>query len=703
MKARALPIVVALFLVAAAGLIAQQPAVTLEYFENSSGAMYVRMPDGAEYGLDQFGFGEELPLGSTLITMEGDYVELRMSATGTIFKISENTNFTVNTLQGRGGAAENSFSVAVGKFRAVVAKKDGSRYSFKGDTAICAVRGTQWYYEVIPGLQELVYVVDGVVEFTNAVGRTLAVEAGRAADALAAEFQAYLPPPEVINTLQEGMEFVRLRLEEVPGYLKEAAEAAKEEAAVAEAPPEEAPEQPPARAETPEWLVKMMSFLGMEIGTVTIADPATGSTKTWAEAIIQPKFALGKVRVALYLPIIYNSDIFDPNDWYHPAGNDEWSFGTDQATWQEATLDALNDLVLKIRYVEYGDLRDPFFFKLGNLNDITMGHGSIVRDYANDTNFPAERKVGLNLGLNMEKGGMEAMIDDAAYPRVFGLRGYVRPFAPGFRLGLGLTAVADLYPQQLPFGSTATYGDPMFFNAGVDLDLPIVEREPLSIVLFSDVAAMIPYFRESPGYGIPAGWATDAVWYGGQPRNWGVDAGILGNILMIGYRLDALYSVGTFRSPFYDQLYDFTSIDYVQQLVAYLSNPSDPAYDSRVFGVYGELGYTLEKVFYIKGGYLWPWQLTEGAAASWAEDELSLEVGIFPELLPVYGSISMVRRGLVTQLLTNSLTFFDENLILSGELDYSLSPILQLALIFKSNVVGGQWYPSVSILTRLNN
>src|SRR5208337_1615572 len=100
---------------------------------------------------------------------------------------------------------------------------------------------------------------------------------------------------------------------------------------------------------------------------------------------------------SLYLPIIYNGDMFNPSDWYHPMGNDEWNFGgllTGQLIstnpWVVAQ-DVLNDLLLKIRYLEWGQQRDPFFFKVGNLDDITIGHGLIMRDFANDADFPSIR------------------------------------------------------------------------------------------------------------------------------------------------------------------------------------------------------------------------------------------------------------------------------------------------------------------------
>jgi hypothetical protein len=134
MRNRTIPVLTILLLAVAGMAFAQTPAMIVEYYENNSGAMYVRAADGAEYDADQFGFGEELPTGATLVTLDGDYAELKLEPNGTIIRVAENTNFTVNSLQGRDGAPQNTFSVAVGKLRAVVAKSDGARYQFRGAT-----------------------------------------------------------------------------------------------------------------------------------------------------------------------------------------------------------------------------------------------------------------------------------------------------------------------------------------------------------------------------------------------------------------------------------------------------------------------------------------------------------------------------------------------------------------------------------------
>jgi hypothetical protein len=700
MKRNSLLPVAAVFLLAATSLFAAPtPRMVIEYFENNSGGLYVRAADGVETEAAGLSVGDELTVGSTLITLQGDYAELRLDPNGTIVRVSENTNFTVKSVQGRDGAARNAFGMAVGKVKTVAAKRKGAVYSFEGNTAACGVRGTKFIFSVLPGQRELAYVLEGVVDFSNQAGQTLALQAGMAADALAASFASFTPPPDLLQELESGTQFQKLSEEQVSkGETPPSGEAEGE----AKGEGEGMAQAPEVKNKTPRWMQKLMDFLGMEIGTVTLPDLSSGENVTWAEAIIQPRFQIGKLKVGLYLPIIYHNDLFDPDDWYHPVingeANDEWSFGTDQSGWDSVAVDLVNDIFLKIRYVEWGEQRDPFFFKFGNWGDLTLGHGSIMRHYANDLDFPAERKLGLNLGVNGKKGGLEAMISDAADPQLFGIRPYWKP--GGGKLALGFTAMADLNPEQVPYGGAATYGKPVFLNGGLDMEYSILEGKRLSVVPYLDGAIMLPFFREPvAAYGVDSGFALDAVWNNGAPHNYGAMAGVLGNISFLDYRLEFRYADGIFQPAFYGPLYDRESPERVTQLLGYLADPA--AENVRTLGVYGELGFTLERVLYISGGYYWPWP--SNWDAEWVNDTLHLEFGILKGLLPLYGSIALDRVGIGAPLMRgDGLDFFDAGLRFSGEIVYPFSPLMELALQASTNVVGGSVYPTISIVTRIN-
>ena len=214
-------------------------------------------------------------------------------------------------------------------------------------------------------------------------------------------------------------------------------------------------------------MAKVMKILGVEIGAITMYDG--DENVTWSKVVAQPNFKIGPVKAGLYLPLIYNGNMFDPDDWYHPNGNDEWSFGFDQTGVVDVVVDVVSDTFLKIKYFEWNEQRDPFFFKIGNLNDITVGHGLIMRDFANDADFPAIRRTGLNFGLDFGKLGFEYMVNDAGnlltLPVMFsdasfvpdvltGGRLYFQPFDDGEKrdvksikdLAFGVSLLADLGP-----------------------------------------------------------------------------------------------------------------------------------------------------------------------------------------------------------------------------------------------------------------
>jgi len=266
---------------------------------------------------------------------------------------------------------------------------------------------------------------------------------------------------------------------------------------------------------------------------------------------------------------------------------------------------------------------------------------------------------------------------------------------------VGFTALADLNPEKVPYGEAAALGQPLFLNAGLDMELSLTEGQGFSLVPYLDAAAMLPFFREPAG-SVDSGFALDAVWFDGAPHNYGAMAGVLGNIVMIDYRLEFRFSDGIFQPAFYGPLYDRESPDRVASLLTYLSDPS--LYDLQTMGVYGELGFTLDRVFYISGGYYWPWPVDPADRDSeWINDTLHVELGILKGLLPLYGSIALDRVGIGAPLIRGeSLDFFVENLHFTGEIVYPFSPFMELALQATTHVVGTNVYPTFSILTRIN-
>jgi hypothetical protein len=685
-------IVIAICLLLALASAAEAADTALVYFENASRELSLRLADGSALTGADLVLGMSVPAGTTVSTGKGDTAELRLP-NGSIIKVSEQTTFTIVLIQNQKGAKENRFRLETGKFRAVAARVAGGQdqYTFQTKNTACGVRGTDLGMEVDVDpatgnpLPAKAFVFSGLVDFLKLddAGNTLAkivLAAGQWADAAAASFAASAMDSATLERFRQGLDFLKLDPKAVPGQTAASVESggpsAGGETAAENRPPE------------PEWLKALRDIIGLEIGTVTIGND------TYAKAVLAPKFKIDKFYLALYLPVVYRTNLFDPGDWYRPGGNNEWSFGTDAAfgdNWWLRIGDAAYDLVLKIKGLEFGSTSDPFFIKLGNLADFTIGHGLILRNYANDSDFPAVRRVGLELGVDTGPFGFELFSNDLgmafkALPEITGTRMFIRPFHP-FDLGFGLSLIADCNPAD----GDSLVGDPMFFNAGLDLDLPLVKENAFNLTLFGDAALMLPYFRyDVPGSpALPAGFAFDAIVYGPDGaksfRNYGAAAGLIGNVSLFAWRIEARYYTGIFKPALFNAAYDRTKGDYVNQVIAYLRTPSDPANLATTFGIYGEGGFAIDKVFSVTIGYFCPLAFASTGIAYGSDDYFQIKFKLEPKVIPVvgiFGSISYERTGFVASFARGLPALFDKNTVVRATVGYPVTEGLSILFVY---------------------
>ncbi|MBN1523037.1 MAG: FecR domain-containing protein [Spirochaetales bacterium] len=684
-----------------AGTTAFAALPVLAYFENESGGLRLILPNGTALSGDKIEYGMDIPIGTTIITENSDFAEISLS-NGSIIKIHENTNFKVLTIQGENNAAKSSFDMQVGKFRTVAGKKTGNeQYEFKTRTAVCGVRGTDTGAESLIDpvtrsfLPSKVFVFDGEVLVTklDEAGKALGdvvVKTGQWFDSGAAELRAQIMSPAVLEGFKSGLDFKKLLPDKVPGHTTAAADTTPPATTgTGTTPPPET--TPPA--EDPEWVKAIKDIIGLEIGTVTIGGD------TYAKAVLTPVFNFGKLKLALYLPIIYQTNMFDAADWYKPDGNWEWSFGTDESfgdDWIARSGDFLYDLVLKIKGLEYGDNRDDFYIRIGSLNTFTIGHGTIMRNYANDSDFPAIRRIGFNLGVDTGPFGFELISNDlgmaAKYePEVLGTRIYVKPAYP-FELAFGLTVIADLDPAK----DIPNVGDPMFFNTGLDVELPIVTSDALDIVLFADASVMIPYFREEvPGAPtIPSGFATDALWHGAPGeeslKNYGITAGALGNILFFEWRLEGRYYTGKYRPAFFNAIYDRVKYDYINEVISYLQDPGTAENNVTTFGVYGEGSFEIQKICTLTMGYLLPLEFSESGIGYADDDYFIIKFELLPNVIPIvgiFGSISYERTKFVTGFSGGLPELFDSNTVVRTTIGYPVAEGLNILLHYTTTQI----------------
>ncbi|HAK46969.1 MAG TPA: hypothetical protein DCO79_13770 [Spirochaeta sp.] len=450
-----------------------------------------------------------------------------------------------------------------------------------------------------------------------------------------------------------------------------------EEAETEDKEPEEEKEPGPVEL----FFDDLGDMLGFEIGSILI------DGNTYAKAVVQPEFEIGKFKAKFYLPVIYQDNLFDPQSWYHPAGNNEWSFGTDPEFTEpvDIAFDILNDIFLKINYLQWGDNGDDFYLKFGNLDNMTIGHGILMRNFSNNIEFPAVRKVGLNTGVNFEKFGFEAVLDNAASPTIFGGRLVYIPFGSEFPMSIGLSAVTDINPDSELETSTVLW-DPMVLNGAFDIGFPI---EPINMTIFAETAGLIVY--DDAAWHAETFYNQDQPDFGSALNNFGVVTGIYGNILSLDYRLEYRLSKGIFTPGFYANNYLINKTTQYNALTAYIADPLNTDYQKYTMGIYGDLSMNFFDAVVVSGGYLWPWQIAaDGTVDFSADDFFSLSAALMPDVIPViglHGSVSYMRTGLVNSIKeaasgTEDFQLFTQESIFAGELVYPFDPSLDIAMQF---------------------
>ena len=649
-----------------------EPTAVLEYFGDE---YEIQVYDIDGNRIEEIFYGMDLMSGDRIKTGR-TAAEIRLDPNGSIIRLSNNTEFVIESLQ-KDEQSANEFTLFGGKLRAIAAKLGffkHNNYSIQTPSAVAGIRGTDFGLEVVSSAMDSAFVFEGEIEYTSLTrGESLRLRAGQFADALAPAFEAVALSTENFAALYRDLQFEALVPADVPGYQPPEIDTGADTEPAPEVEAEPAVSEP---AKESAFMRYLSEHLGMEIGTVTI------DGLTFSKFILQPAFSIGDFNIGLYLPIIYNTNLFDPDDWYKPEDNYEWSFGTDQNNTADAARDALRDLVLKIRYIEYGDNRDPFFLKAGNVNNVTLGHGIIMNRFANDTDFPAVRRVGLNTGFNADKWTIESVFNDLAEPEIMGGRIGYRPLGRTIPLGFGISSVTDTSPAA---DLDDKAGDPIFLHTALDTEFPLMERDAFSLVGFADIGTMIPYYREDYG-NVSAGWQSDFIYDESEDnlidrlQNYGWAAGIFGNLSILNYRLEYQYNKGLFTHGFYGPTYERQR----EQRAQYLGDaiPLSSSLQEVTRGIYGQAGFELENLLMLEAGYRWAWN-DEGFDDTADLFHLMVTIPRIP-FMPVSASLGMDTVGFADGIGNNSL--FDERTSLFGELVYSFAPNLKLAAVLTNFV-----------------
>ena len=185
---------------------------------------------------------------------------------------------------------------------------------------------------------------------------------------------------------------------------------------------------------------------------------------------LQPELPIGKFGLGFDLVLLFNPYAEPGDAQFLAEDGEEW--------------DSFSSWLRLIRYFRYAHPYDPFYFRFGEFDYLTIGHGSIMSGYSNHD----RRGLHFNIRKSDSKYGVETMLNDFGDPRIFGGRGFYRPFLREesnnlmTRFEVGATYLTDIDP--LPHVN----GEEPLSAVGLDVGFPIIEQSSFRLDLYNDIA-----------------------------------------------------------------------------------------------------------------------------------------------------------------------------------------------------------------------
>lgn len=243
---------------------------------------------------------------------------------------------------------------------------------------------------------------------------------------------------------------------------------------------------------------------------------------------------------------------------------------------REEDWDSAADVMRILRYVYVGERGGPYFARLGALDDVTLGHGTIVHRYRNDVDVNRWR-VGLELEGRVPGVGGHVFTGDLTEPYLVAGRAFVRPLelalGPGPFRGLeaGITVAGDASaPRALcyrePGATSGCVAYPEAAMGGGDPTTPVDDQQRPRVridqgmavlgvdvgyrLLDTPVATITPYVDLNQHTGVQEGWGFHAgvLWQAGVP--------VVLDQLVFDLRTEYRHVAADYRGPYFNGTYD---------------------------------------------------------------------------------------------------------------------------------------------------
>jgi len=380
--------------------------------------------------------GQAVSNGDAIRVGEASFAVVIFLDDKSVVKIRENTDFQfVETSNTR------SLIIEQGTTLHNVNSKDRKKaYRVETPVSVASVKGTQFsaFHDAVAGIDKFVGKTGNFDVFNTISGMTVNVGAGQKAVSNAlgqlipapAEPGDYPEDPE--GESPDDSQEEQDEPEDQDDQQEQDNEPETQEEPQTEEPSTEQEPEPerssdssepqadqPSTEQEPEPSAKKPLNLGLGVGSATI------DGVIYNQVALRPELSFGKLGIGLDLVMYIDNE--------GAIRKDEW--------------DEASDFIDKFLFIRWGQKSDPFWFKWGSLNNVTIGYGGLLAGYSNMMEFPSVRKVGINTGVSFGNFGTELFLsnmkDFSRGGTLMGLRGTYK-LSDAIPLTFGLNFIMDM-------------------------------------------------------------------------------------------------------------------------------------------------------------------------------------------------------------------------------------------------------------------
>ncbi len=423
-------------------------------------------------------------------------------------------------------------------------------------------------------------------------------------------------------------------------------------------------------------------YVGLDGGVMSYEQRLTATTGAIA-GFESPIFGVG-----INAPLQYAINPFDPNSWYQYRGSHNWSFGGGN----DPAGDVIRDIITKFEflYLSLGDENLGLNLNAGALEDVTLGLGTLVRNYTNALDLPLQYNVGAQLELAVPFLDITLFTNDVSRARLFG--GRVQFQAGSFSAGIELIAdwgLAETLNASGILGETQASNNLTVAVASLDVATRVTEGQ-INLIPFLQGAFFFPGILSPFQFDLQNMLRQDGIpFINNFLFGAGVDIG-----LPIGSLLAALYGWSGIADPFiFDSTYERSRIDLAQDVQSVLTNTADSSLGYINVGVGVALELELIKdLMRMKASYLLPMRVLSPFQLYGSDDRFGASLIFSGKLIPGFEiGARYSRKGFMNTILgTNSYegaSILDGNSTYGAFINYTFGDFLTVGGFFSSSTL----------------